>query len=113
MHRPVDYSLFCALCPYSVLCLCTAATDMLSKAPCQQLLTYAVDDPLLTADGLVQQLIVESVRLSAAKAMHDPVGLQQYFQARLSECKILTQQEEPPPDMWPGILVTSIPDHSA
>ena len=57
---------------------------------------------------MLQQLIVESVRLSAAKAMHDPVGLQQYFQARMSECKILTQRDQPPADMWPGILVGSL-----
>ena len=55
----------------------------------------------------MQGLVIESVRLAAAKALYDPVGLQQVFQARMRECKILTQRTEPLPDMWPNILVST------
>lgn len=51
--------------------------------------------------------MIESVRLAAAKALYDPIGLQQVYQARMRECRILTQRTEPPPDMWPTILVST------
>ncbi len=56
----------------------------------------------------MQALVIESVRLAAAKSLLDPVGLQQVFQARMRECRILTQRTEPTPDMWPNILVSDI-----
>ena len=55
---------------------------------------------------VAQALVIESVRLAAAKSLLDPLGLQQVFQARMRECRILTQRTEPTPDMWPNILVS-------
>ena len=59
----------------------------------------------------MQGLVIESVRLAAAKALLDPVGLQQVFQARMRECRIITQRTEPLPDMWPNILVRALHAH--
>ena len=55
----------------------------------------------------MQGLVIESVRLAAAKSLLDPLGLQQVFQARIRECKIITQRSEPAADMWPNILVSA------
>lgn len=59
----------------------------------------------------MQGLVIESVRLAAAKALLDPVGLQQVFQARMRDCRIITQRTEPLPDMWPNILVRALHAH--
>ncbi|KAA6420245.1 MAG: heat shock STI-like [Trebouxia sp. A1-2] len=52
----------------------------------------------------VEGLVIESVRLAAAKSLLDPLGMQQVFQARIRECRILTQRSQPAADMWPRIL---------
>ncbi|DBA98669.1 hypothetical protein WJX77_005455 [Trebouxia sp. C0004] len=52
----------------------------------------------------VEALVIESVRLAAAKSLLDPLGMQQVFQARIRECRILTQRSQPAADMWPTIL---------
>ena len=54
----------------------------------------------------VEALVIESVQLAAAKSLLDPVGLQQVFQARMRECRLLTQRSEPVAEMWPNILVS-------
>ena len=60
----------------------------------------------------VEALVIESVRLAAAKSLLDPVGLQQVFQARMRECRLLTQRSEPVAEMWPNILVRNRVAHS-
>ncbi len=52
--------------------------------------------------------MIESVRLAAAKSLLDPLGMQQVFQARIRECRILTQRSQPAADMWPNILVSHL-----
>ncbi len=52
--------------------------------------------------------MIESVRLAAAKSLLDPLGMQQVFQARIRECRILTQRSQPAADMWPRIVVSHL-----